>query len=409
MILTSGGPSMSAQAAKCPVCGGKGYKKGFLGLVRKKCSACRGSGRVESENLVENLGTFTPRELVALIRSENTATISLAINEMLKHVEVEPADLSAKDEIGENIVKILTPPKTPEPGVHYVGGPKIETDEYLAFMLLTDTINHYRYEYRDLLKKRSPGWIGAILDLDSKLNDDTDYIIKLAQDLVNGKPEGLAVSEAIEIKAMDSIDSHTDAVEAPFSEFASDLRCQYCGKQHGATAWPQNGDMVAFYFQKESGQHSLEVKCPHCGKDWYVVWDDNPGPILPLKSTRNSLGIESKFDELASKDEYFYQNLIESMNTLPENNLDRVKNEFLTLTHKYSGAKIVTGRAEEVLNSVANCVIMDCERDGGRFRVNFPHEFIRDLPGMSILGGDLSCMHSICKVGTDSYIAYIHS
>jgi len=66
------------------------------------------------------------------------------------------------------------------------------------------------------------------------------------------------------------------------SQFADKLRCQHCGKTHGTKQWPTSGDMVPFYFQKERGNHTLEVSRPHCGKTLYVVWDDNPGPIREL-------------------------------------------------------------------------------------------------------------------------------
>jgi len=66
------------------------------------------------------------------------------------------------------------------------------------------------------------------------------------------------------------------------SQFASDLTCQHCYKHHGTKEWPVNGDMTAFYYQTEPGNYTLTLTCPHCGKEWYVVWDDNPGPIEPL-------------------------------------------------------------------------------------------------------------------------------
>jgi hypothetical protein len=66
------------------------------------------------------------------------------------------------------------------------------------------------------------------------------------------------------------------------SQFANGLRCQHCGKAHATKQWPVNGDMTPFYYQKEKGRYTLTVNCPHCGKEWYVVWDDNPGPIQPL-------------------------------------------------------------------------------------------------------------------------------
>jgi hypothetical protein len=66
------------------------------------------------------------------------------------------------------------------------------------------------------------------------------------------------------------------------SQFANQLSCQYCSKPNKAREWPASGDMVPFYCQKERGNFSVTVTCKHCGKEWYVVWDDNPGPISPL-------------------------------------------------------------------------------------------------------------------------------
>jgi hypothetical protein len=74
------------------------------------------------------------------------------------------------------------------------------------------------------------------------------------------------------------------AVERPraTSQFASHLTCQHCSQPQSAKEWPANGDMVALYYQKEPGRFSLKMTCPNCGKDWYVVWDQDPGPFLPL-------------------------------------------------------------------------------------------------------------------------------
>jgi transcription elongation factor Elf1 len=66
------------------------------------------------------------------------------------------------------------------------------------------------------------------------------------------------------------------------SQYATKLRCQHCGKSHGTNEWPLNGDRAAIYYQTEPGRYNLKVNCPYCNQDWYVVWDDNPGPILPL-------------------------------------------------------------------------------------------------------------------------------
>lgn len=66
------------------------------------------------------------------------------------------------------------------------------------------------------------------------------------------------------------------------SQFADKLICQYCYKKHGTKEWPLNGDMVPFYYQEEPGNYTLKITCPHCKKDGYVVWDDNPEPIKSL-------------------------------------------------------------------------------------------------------------------------------
>lgn len=66
------------------------------------------------------------------------------------------------------------------------------------------------------------------------------------------------------------------------SEFANQLWCPHCGKTHGTKEWPVGGDIVPFCFEKEPGNYSLRLTCPYCGRDWYVVWDEDPGPTRPL-------------------------------------------------------------------------------------------------------------------------------
>jgi DNA-directed RNA polymerase subunit RPC12/RpoP len=67
-----------------------------------------------------------------------------------------------------------------------------------------------------------------------------------------------------------------------WSQFADQLSCKHCGKRNQTTQWPINGDSVAYYAQAESGSFSLKIRCPHCERDWYVVWDEYPGPIETL-------------------------------------------------------------------------------------------------------------------------------
>jgi hypothetical protein len=63
------------------------------------------------------------------------------------------------------------------------------------------------------------------------------------------------------------------------SQFASKLRCEHCFKPNKSNQWPINGDAIPFYYQDKPGNYTLPVLCPHCGKEWYVVWDQNPGSI----------------------------------------------------------------------------------------------------------------------------------
>ncbi len=69
------------------------------------------------------------------------------------------------------------------------------------------------------------------------------------------------------------------------SNFAHKLKCKHCGEFHGTDKWPVNGDRVAFYYQREPGNISLKVNCPHCKNDWYVVWDNDPGQIQPFRGS----------------------------------------------------------------------------------------------------------------------------
>jgi len=70
------------------------------------------------------------------------------------------------------------------------------------------------------------------------------------------------------------------------SRMAHKLMCKHCGEFHGTDKWPVNGDTCAFYNQVEPGKFSLEVNCPHCKENWYVVWDRDPGEIQPLTEIR---------------------------------------------------------------------------------------------------------------------------
>lgn len=70
-----------------------------------------------------------------------------------------------------------------------------------------------------------------------------------------------------------------------FSQYAGNLTCKHCGKQNSSSKWPKQGDLTPFYFQATPSRYQVTIHCPHCSKDWYVVWDSDPGPIEGVFAT----------------------------------------------------------------------------------------------------------------------------
>lgn len=68
------------------------------------------------------------------------------------------------------------------------------------------------------------------------------------------------------------------------SQFADSVRCVHCNEVSKTLDWPIRGDYVPFYYQKEKGNYNLTVTCPQCQKEWYIVWDQDPGPIKKILS-----------------------------------------------------------------------------------------------------------------------------
>jgi endogenous inhibitor of DNA gyrase (YacG/DUF329 family) len=66
------------------------------------------------------------------------------------------------------------------------------------------------------------------------------------------------------------------------SQFAKKLECQHCYKPNKADVWPVNGDFIPFCYSTNPGEYQIKIVCPECRKEWYIVWDDNPGPIQKL-------------------------------------------------------------------------------------------------------------------------------
>jgi hypothetical protein len=91
------------------------------------------------------------------------------------------------------------------------------------------------------------------------------------------------------------------------SKFANRLVCQHCGEANKTDRWPALGDAIPLYFQSEPGRFQIPVSCPKCGKEWYVVWDQDPGQIEELDSAaeppapKPEQRVQTKFDLFTSK------------------------------------------------------------------------------------------------------------
>lgn len=53
--------------------------------------------------------------------------------------------------------------------------------------------------------------------------------------------------------------------------------CVYCGHTNKGIAAPANGPRVPYYHQKDDkGAYAVPVLCDKCGKDFFIVWDEDP-------------------------------------------------------------------------------------------------------------------------------------
>jgi endogenous inhibitor of DNA gyrase (YacG/DUF329 family) len=65
---------------------------------------------------------------------------------------------------------------------------------------------------------------------------------------------------------------------------ADKVTCAYCGKPTPVSDWPRSGGFVVFSHVTEEnakmpggkGAYSVRLRCPHCSKIFYVVWDSDP-------------------------------------------------------------------------------------------------------------------------------------
>ena len=60
------------------------------------------------------------------------------------------------------------------------------------------------------------------------------------------------------------------------------VRCPHCGGRNETGEWRAAGHVVPYYCQEEPGNYNIKMHCPHCDKDWYIVWDSDPGPVIQL-------------------------------------------------------------------------------------------------------------------------------
>lgn len=67
--------------------------------------------------------------------------------------------------------------------------------------------------------------------------------------------------------------------ELVHSAYADKLHCPACGSSNSSSQWPTFGDLVPHSSQLKPATFSVTVKCPHCHVEWYIVWDNDPGPV----------------------------------------------------------------------------------------------------------------------------------
>jgi endogenous inhibitor of DNA gyrase (YacG/DUF329 family) len=66
--------------------------------------------------------------------------------------------------------------------------------------------------------------------------------------------------------------------------FADKVTCAYCNGRTPVSDWPRLGDFIPFCHRTKekaeepggSDAHSIRMRCPHCEKSFYVVWDSDP-------------------------------------------------------------------------------------------------------------------------------------
>ena len=70
------------------------------------------------------------------------------------------------------------------------------------------------------------------------------------------------------------------------SQFAKGMVCAHCSQTNKTHMWPKYGDSVALYHDLEPSGFYIAMSCSHCKREWYIVWEINPGEAMPLARAR---------------------------------------------------------------------------------------------------------------------------
>lgn len=73
--------------------------------------------------------------------------------------------------------------------------------------------------------------------------------------------------------------------------------CAYCSYLNKGIATPRHGPSVPYYAQTDDeGTHAIPVLCDKCGREFFVVWDCNPGIQFPFPGIGIAFNLENLSD-----------------------------------------------------------------------------------------------------------------
>lgn len=153
-----------------------------------------------------------------------------------------------------------------------------------------------------------------------------------------------------------------------WSRYANKLRCPYCNKIHSLNDWPINGDYNPIYLQTEPRNYALFVTCQNCEKEWYVVWDNNPGPLMPLNQNVNFYR-----DLLQINPTKIYPSLSISYGKTGYINLKDIIKYVKQLDEIYQKHKTFLERGKEDSREVGNKINIDFGINGMIYVADFIH------------------------------------